>query len=117
MRSAEHLTEQGARFSDERERALGDICRIWCALRGFDFRVIPTVIDEVESTVGAVEALVNNARYGLEDLTMEQFRQQFEVNDFSAVAVMKAVLPPDSATSPQVGGDLPTTGGRNGRYC
>jgi NAD(P)-dependent dehydrogenase (short-subunit alcohol dehydrogenase family) len=54
-------------------------------------------VDEVERTVGPVYALINNAGYGhegtLEESSMEELRQQFEVNVFGAVAMMKAVLP------------------------
>src|SRR6202046_2824199 len=55
------------------------------------------VVDEVERNVGPVYALINNAGYGhegtLEESSMDELRQQFEVNVFGAVAVMKAVLP------------------------
>jgi len=44
-----------------------------------------------------VYALINNAGYGhegtLEESPMEELRQQFEVNVFGAVSMMKAVLP------------------------
>ena len=54
-------------------------------------------VEEVERTVGPVYALVNNAGYGhegtLEESSMDELRQQFEVNVFGAVAMMKAVLP------------------------
>lgn len=54
-------------------------------------------VEEVERTVGPVYALINNAGYGhegtLEESSMDELRQQFEVNVFGAVAMMKAVLP------------------------
>lgn len=54
-------------------------------------------VEEVERTVGPVYALINNAGYGhegtLEESSMDELRQQFEVNVFAAVAMMKAVLP------------------------
>ncbi|HEU5055205.1 MAG TPA: SDR family NAD(P)-dependent oxidoreductase, partial [Kofleriaceae bacterium] len=46
---------------------------------------------------GGVDVLVNNAGYGLggsvEDLSMEELREQFETNFFGLVAVTKRVLP------------------------
>jgi len=58
---------------------------------------IPGAIAEIESTVGAIDVLVNNAGYGheglIEESSLEDFRQQFEVNVFGAVAMIKAVLP------------------------
>jgi NAD(P)-dependent dehydrogenase (short-subunit alcohol dehydrogenase family) len=58
---------------------------------------ISAVVDDIERNVGPIYALINNAGYGhegtLEESPMEQLRQQFEVNVFGAVAVMKAVLP------------------------
>ncbi len=58
---------------------------------------LASVVEEVEQNVGPVYALINNAGYGhegtLEESSMEQLRQQFEVNVFGAVAMMKAVLP------------------------
>ena len=58
---------------------------------------LSSVVEEVERNVGPVYALVNNAGYGhegtLEESSMEELRQQFEVNVFGAVAMMKAVLP------------------------
>jgi NAD(P)-dependent dehydrogenase (short-subunit alcohol dehydrogenase family) len=55
------------------------------------------VVDDVESTVGPIDVLISNAGYGheglIEELTMQQLRDQFAVNVFGAVAVIKAVLP------------------------
>jgi NAD(P)-dependent dehydrogenase (short-subunit alcohol dehydrogenase family) len=55
------------------------------------------VVEEVERSVGPVYALINNAGYGhegtLEESSMDELRQQFEVNVFGAVAMTKAVLP------------------------
>ncbi len=54
-------------------------------------------VAEVEQNVGTVYALINNAGYGhegtLEESSMDELRQQFEVNVFGAVSMMKAVLP------------------------
>lgn len=58
--------------------------------------IAPTVA-EVESSVGPIDVLVNNAGYGhegiLEESTIDDLRRQFEVNVFGAVAMMQAVLP------------------------
>jgi NAD(P)-dependent dehydrogenase (short-subunit alcohol dehydrogenase family) len=55
------------------------------------------VVDDVESTVGPIDVLISNAGYGhegiIEESTMQQLRDQFAVNVFGAVAVIKAVLP------------------------
>jgi NAD(P)-dependent dehydrogenase (short-subunit alcohol dehydrogenase family) len=55
------------------------------------------VIARVESEIGPIDVLVNNAGYGheglVEESTMDELRQQFEVNVFGAVAAIKAVLP------------------------
>jgi NAD(P)-dependent dehydrogenase (short-subunit alcohol dehydrogenase family) len=62
-----------------------------------DEEAIPKVVADVEEKIGPIYALINNAGYGheglLEESSMEQLRQQFEVNVFGAVAVIKAVLP------------------------
>ncbi|MGY2288640.1 oxidoreductase [Pseudomonas sp. SDO528_S397] len=62
-----------------------------------DNAAVPQVIAEVEQHIGAIDVLVNNAGYGhegvLEESSLEDVRQQFEVNVFGAVAVIKAVLP------------------------
>ena len=59
---------------------------------------LASVVSNIESNVGPIYALINNAGYGhegtLEESSMEQLRQQFEVNVFGAVAMTKAVLPP-----------------------
>jgi NAD(P)-dependent dehydrogenase (short-subunit alcohol dehydrogenase family) len=62
-----------------------------------DSASIPGAVAEIESTIGAIDVLVNNAGYGheglIEESSLEDFRQQFEVNVFGAVSMMKAVLP------------------------
>jgi NAD(P)-dependent dehydrogenase (short-subunit alcohol dehydrogenase family) len=54
-------------------------------------------IATVLGTAGRIDALVNNAGYGqygtIEDVSEEEWRAQFEVNVFGAVAVLRAVLP------------------------
>jgi NAD(P)-dependent dehydrogenase (short-subunit alcohol dehydrogenase family) len=62
-----------------------------------DDAAIPPVVEHIERAIGAIDILVNNAGYGheglVEESTLDQLRQQFEVNVFGAVAVIKAVLP------------------------
>lgn len=58
---------------------------------------IRTVVSGVETDIGPIDVLVNNAGYGVEgtfeETSLDVFRQQFEVNVFGAVAVTQAVLP------------------------
>lgn len=62
-----------------------------------DYEAIDGVVADIERSVGAIDVLVNNAGYGheglVEESSLEELRQQFEVNVFGAVAVIKAVLP------------------------
>ena len=62
-----------------------------------DGLAVKQTVDEVESAIGPVYALINNAGYGhegtLEESSMDELRDQFEVNVFGAVAMIKAVLP------------------------
>ncbi|MBH1920652.1 oxidoreductase [Serratia surfactantfaciens] len=58
---------------------------------------IDEVVEEIESAVGPIDVLVNNAGYGhegiLEESPLAELRRQFDVNVFGAVAMIKAVLP------------------------
>jgi NAD(P)-dependent dehydrogenase (short-subunit alcohol dehydrogenase family) len=62
-----------------------------------DGQRVTEAVAEVESKIGPIYALINNAGYGhegtLEESPMEDLLQQFEVNVFGAVAMIKAVLP------------------------
>ncbi|MFJ3461450.1 oxidoreductase [Achromobacter spanius] len=62
-----------------------------------DFDAIDSVVAEIETRVGAIDVLVNNAGYGhegvMEESPLSEMRRQFDVNVFGAVAMMKAVLP------------------------
>ena len=62
-----------------------------------DFAAIDRVVAEVESDIGPIDVLVNNAGYGhegiVEESPVDDLRRQFEVNVFGAVAMIKAVLP------------------------
>jgi len=61
------------------------------------FDRIDDVVSEIETCVGPIDVLVNNAGYGhegvLEESPLSEMRRQFDVNVFGAVAMMKAVLP------------------------
>jgi NAD(P)-dependent dehydrogenase (short-subunit alcohol dehydrogenase family) len=58
---------------------------------------VQRVVGEIESTVGPVDVLVNNAGYGyegsIEEASMANVRAQFDVNVFGAISVIQAVLP------------------------
>ncbi|QCP52918.1 oxidoreductase [Trinickia violacea] len=73
------------------ERALGKLLDVT------DTDAVPRVVAEIEADFGPIGVLVNNAGYGheglLEESTLDQLRQQFDVNVFGAVAMMHAVLP------------------------
>ena len=62
-----------------------------------DFDAIDGVVAEIEGGVGPIDVLVNNAGYGhegiMEESPLSEMRQQFDVNVFGAVAMMKTVLP------------------------
>ncbi|MDB5971146.1 MAG: short chain dehydrogenase [Hydrocarboniphaga sp.] len=61
------------------------------------FDATDALAKSVESTIGPVDVLINNAGYGhegiLEESPLSEMRQQFDVNVFGAVAVIKAFLP------------------------
>ncbi|WP_339315754.1 SDR family oxidoreductase [Paenibacillus sp. FSL R10-2734] len=58
---------------------------------------IQAVISSVHETFGRIDVLVNNAGFAIggfiEEISMEEWRQQMETNFFGLVAVTKAVLP------------------------
>lgn len=58
---------------------------------------IRTAVADVERRAGRIDVLVNNAGYGLggflEDVEMDELREQLETNFFGLVAVTKAVIP------------------------
>lgn len=62
-----------------------------------DFDAIDGIVADIEADVGPIDVLVNNAGYGhegvMEESPLSDMRQQFDVNVFGAVAMMKAVLP------------------------
>jgi NAD(P)-dependent dehydrogenase (short-subunit alcohol dehydrogenase family) len=62
-----------------------------------DFDAIDSVIEDIETQIGPIDVLVNNAGYGhegvMEESPLSEMRKQFDVNVFGAVGMMKAVLP------------------------
>ena len=60
-------------------------------------KAVVEMVKEVEHEQGAIDVLIANAGYGHEGLfeesSMEALRQQFEINVFGTVALIKAVLP------------------------
>ncbi|HAT4984704.1 TPA: oxidoreductase [Serratia marcescens] len=62
-----------------------------------DVERIDEVVGKIQSAVGPIDVLVNNAGYGhegiLEESPLAELRRQFDVNVFGAVAMIKAVLP------------------------
>lgn len=62
-----------------------------------DTEAIKPLVDEIETVVGPIDVLVNNAGYGhegtIEESSVEDLRHQFEVNVFAPVALIDAMLP------------------------
>ncbi|WP_322101710.1 oxidoreductase [Paraburkholderia sp. J41] len=90
-REFESLAAQGAKDAKDTRRAVGVVLDVT------DFDAIDAVVAHVESSVGPVDVLVNNAGYGhegiMEESPLSEMRRQFDVNVFGAVAMTKAVLP------------------------
>jgi len=75
----------------DKQRAIGYLLDVT------DVERIYEVAGEIESTIGPIDVLVNNAGYGhegvLEESPLAEMRRQFDVNVFGAVAMIKAVVP------------------------
>ncbi|MEO8430073.1 MAG: SDR family NAD(P)-dependent oxidoreductase [Acidobacteriota bacterium] len=67
------------------------------ALDVTDPEAVAAAVAEVLREAGRVDALVNNAGYGqygaVEDVTAAEWRAQYDVNVFGALAMIQAVLP------------------------
>ena len=97
------LAERGHRvFASARNR--NDLAEIehgeglaTLALDVTDPATIAAAVETVLSRAGRIDVLVNNAGYGqygaVEEVTADEWRAQFEVNLFGAIAVTQAVLP------------------------
>lgn len=62
-----------------------------------DPQSVKSALSQIMQECGRIDVLVNNAGYGifgcLEDLTMEELRQQFETNFFAVAMLVKEVAP------------------------
>ena len=62
-----------------------------------DAASVEAAVQAVLGAAGRIDALVNNAGYGqygaVEDVTLPEWRAQFEVNVFGALRLLQAVLP------------------------
>ena len=62
-----------------------------------DNRSVKEAIGKIESEQGSIDVLVNNAGYVLlgpiEQLSIEEFKEQFETNFFGVIRIIKEVLP------------------------
>jgi len=62
-----------------------------------EFDAIPGVIEAIVRDHGRIDVLVNNAGFSVagfgEDLSLDDYRHQFETNFFATIAMSKAVLP------------------------
>ena len=62
-----------------------------------DEKSVDAAIKKIVSDCARIDVLVNNAGYGqfgcLEDVTVDEFREQFETNFFSIVNIIQQVSP------------------------
>lgn len=103
--------------SPERETELRDGGNVMLArLDVTDTASIQAAIDAGIRRFGRIDAVVNNAGYGLtgtfESMTLEQIRRQFDTNVFGLMAVTKAILPHFRASKAGVLINVASMGGR-----
>lgn len=84
--------------SPEKEKELGTLANVICPrLDVLDAASIEAAIAEGLARFGRLDAVVNNAGYGLvgafENFSDEQIRRQFDTNVFGLMNVTRAVLP------------------------
>lgn len=100
--TATYLARRGHRVyaTARRLESIQDLERDGCktlTLDVTDEESMRAAVDEITSAEGGVEALVNNAGYGLqgpfEETSLDDIRRQFETNVFGAVALSQMVLP------------------------
>ncbi|MFA6915973.1 MAG: SDR family oxidoreductase [Parachlamydiales bacterium] len=69
----------------------------FCRLDVTDEKLVHSVVEEILANEGRIDALINNAGYGLigveESVTIEEAKQVFDVNYFGALRLTQAVLP------------------------
>lgn len=77
--------------------ALDEVNAVGRILDVRETKQISEMVAEVESTVGSIDVLVNNAGYGhegiMEESSIDEIQQQFDVNVFGGISMIKAVLP------------------------
>ncbi|KAL4964466.1 uncharacterized protein BDV14DRAFT_200748 [Aspergillus stella-maris] len=87
---------------------------------------IKSVIDEVESTIGPIDILINNAGYilegAVEECTQAEIEAIFDTNVFSQIRVLRAALPHMRARKAGVIANFGSIGGWGGApaagfYC
>lgn len=101
---ARHALSQGdnvvgtARDADAVTAALGDSARVLpVTLDVTDAAAARTAVDAATATFGSIDTVVNNAGRGLlgalEEMSDAQIREQFDVNVFGVINVIRATLP------------------------
>ena len=87
-----------------------------CQLDVNETASVEEVVPQILGQVGRLDALVNNAGYGLwgclEDLTLEEVKAQFETNLFAVLRMSQAVLPHMRGN---LGGTIVNVGSVSGR--
>ncbi|KAJ5958697.1 uncharacterized protein N7479_005847 [Penicillium vulpinum] len=109
---------------------LSDLASIGVIAKKLDVQAsdaeVKAVIDDVISTVGPIDILVNNAGYilegGVEECSHQEIVDQFDVNVFSQLRILRAALPSMRARKSGIVANFGSIGGWNGSpaagmYC